>query len=100
MQSLWKASWIQNVINGEVIKEVDKESIAHLNGTLVSLFDNFGEQSLHSLFRVRPLHFVTRTRALRVLEITVEQKLNYPSSDLYLGVFSSKSKRFYFQVLF
>ena len=51
---------------GITIGEIGKESMIHWNKNLVPLFDNPGEQSLHSLFRYHPLHYVTRTRAFSV----------------------------------
>ena len=49
---------------GVTTEENGKESIIHLTGTVLSLFDNHGEQSLHSLFRGRTWHLIKRTRAL------------------------------------
>ena len=46
---------------GIAIGEIEKESIIHWN--VVSHFGTLREQSLQTLFRGRPLYFVTRTKA-------------------------------------
>ena len=69
---------------GLTIEENGKESMIHWNWIVVSLFDSLGKQSLNSLFRGRPWHFLTRPRAFWVYRFEKHLKKEIKNALLYI----------------